>query len=100
MHHICRSSSIVERPHLEETMQVQPLPSATTHPSEPITRSEGQDMAEVMPTLTSATLKRTTTQSEFIAPLRCIYKSREFTQTKEIPITLCIGLEPCIGEGL
>ena len=46
MHHTCRSSSIVERPHLEETMQVQPLPSASTIPSEPITRSEGQDMAE------------------------------------------------------
>lgn len=55
---IRRSSSIVERPHLEETMQVQPLPSAWIIPSEPITRSEGQDMAEVMPTLTSATLTR------------------------------------------
>lgn len=27
-------------------MQVQPLPSASKYPSEPITRSEGQDMAE------------------------------------------------------
>lgn len=42
-------------------MQVQPLPSAITAPSEPITRSEGQDMAEVMPTLTSATIKNLST---------------------------------------
>lgn len=41
-------------------MQVQPLPSASKYPSEPITRSEGQDMAEVMPTLTSATIKKRT----------------------------------------
>ena len=36
-------------------------PSASTIPSEPITRSEGQDMAEVMPTLTSATIKNLST---------------------------------------
>lgn len=42
-------------------MQVQPLPSAITAPSEPITRSEGQDMTEVMPTLTSATIKNLST---------------------------------------
>lgn len=58
MHHTCRSSSIVERPHLEETMQVQPLPSAITVPSEPITRSEGQYMAERDAHLTSATIKK------------------------------------------
>lgn len=42
-------------------MQVQPLPSAWKTPSEPITRSEGQDMAEVMPTLTPATIKNLST---------------------------------------
>lgn len=47
-------------------MQVQPLPSAWKTPSEPITRSEGQDMAEVMPTLTSATIKKGTTDNNEI----------------------------------
>lgn len=59
----CRSSSIVERPHLEETMQVQPLPSAWIIPSEPITRSEGQDMAERDAHLTSATIKKGATNN-------------------------------------
>lgn len=39
-------------------------------------------------------------QSEFVAPPLRIYKSREFISKKEIPITLCIGLELCVGGGV
>ena len=97
--------------------------------AEPITRSEGQDMAEVMPTLTSATThmaqgrsgrntllgdklptiklrhlnKITNEHRAERLPLRsdASIRAESFIAKKgNVPITLCIGLEPRIGGGL